>query len=155
MVETPTPNTRHPTSDMRKAPRGRRALGQQPKRIAVTRSWTFTSVLLTSVFCRRHSYTESTFDGTRKSKLTKPKTISSFVSLCVGRARRAAQDLWSRVRMPSHLVSSSLCAEESVVLIRRQTHITGTVRRHVNVPKCLCECVNVCVRDTRDHTLHV
>lgn len=69
-----------------------------------------------------------------------------FMSSAVSWPHIAAQDLWSSVQMPSHLFSPSLCAEESVVLIRRQTHITGTVRRNVNVPMCMCECVNVCER---------
>lgn len=94
------------------------------------------------------------FDGTRKSKrltclfkLTKPPKLScrscsdSLRPLpSVGHSHIAARDLWSSVQMPSHLFSPSLCAEESVVLTRIQTHITGTARRNVNVPVRVCAC---------------
>lgn len=55
--------------------------------------------------------------------------------------------------MPSHLFSPSFCTEESVVLTRKKTHITGTVRRNVDVPVCVC--VYVCERYKRSYIAHL
>lgn len=137
-----------------KTPKDRQTLVRQSK----NKTWSHGHGDLLPSF--EPSYTWSKFDGTRRSvrltrlcKLTKPQNhlvIHVQTLLCplptsVGHARIAARDQWSSVQMPSHRLSPSLCAEESVVLIRIQTHITGTVRRNVNVPMCMCECVNVCV----------